>query len=78
MKELTPNDLDWEAIENARRMTPGERLRLGLDLFDRSCALMRAGIRHQFPDLDDEGVERVLRERLAIARRLENGYEQPQ
>jgi hypothetical protein len=71
MHELTPADLDWEQIELARRMTPGERLRMGLDLFDRSCALMRAGIRHQFPQLDDAGVERVLRERLEIARRLE-------
>lgn len=71
MHELTPFDMDREQIEMARRMTPGERLRMCLDLFDRSCALMRAGIRHQFPHLDEPGVERVLRERLEIARRLE-------
>jgi hypothetical protein len=71
MIELGTTDLAWEEIENARRMTPGERLLMGLDLFDRSCALMRAGIRRQLPDLDAAGVERVLRERLEIARRLE-------
>jgi hypothetical protein len=32
---------------------------------------MRSGIRAQFPDADDEAVERILHARLEIARRLE-------
>jgi hypothetical protein len=33
---------------------------------------MRDGIRMQFPDADEQRVEEILRQRLAITRRLEN------
>ena len=60
-----------EEVLAARRMTVAERLRAGGELFDSVCQRMRYGIRWQFPNIDDDGVERILRERLDIARRLE-------
>jgi hypothetical protein len=40
-------------------------------LFERACRVMRDGIRHQHPDLDDAGVMAVLRARLDLVRALE-------
>jgi hypothetical protein len=34
---------------------------------------VEAGIRHENPRIDEERVQRILRERLALARRLEQG-----
>ena len=48
-----------------------EKLCAGGDLFDDVCERMRDGIRWQFPDADETQVEKILRERLDIARRLE-------
>lgn len=61
----------WRQVDRARQMTPEERFREGLDLFDRSLRLMTAGIRAQFPEASDDEVRRIRRERLAIARSLE-------
>jgi hypothetical protein len=66
------NDVFRAKVEQARRMTPEEKLLAGPRLFDRMCRVMRDGIRFQFPDASPEEVERILRERLEIARRLEN------
>jgi hypothetical protein len=38
-----------QQIERARKMTPDERFREGLELCDRTFRLMQDGIRHQFP-----------------------------
>ena len=60
-----------DKVRQARRMSPEERLSAPGDLFDEVCDRMRDGIRWQFPDADQERVEEILRERLDIARRLE-------
>jgi len=60
-----------EQIERARRMTPDERFREGLALCDRTFRLMQDGIRHQFPQATADEVVRILRERLAIIRKIE-------
>ena len=52
-------------------MNPDDKLREGPRLFDRACRLMTDGIRHQHPDLDDDGARALLRERLARIERLE-------
>jgi hypothetical protein len=52
-------------------MSIEERVRAAGDLFDEVCQRMRDGIRWQFPDADEARVEAILRERLEIARRLE-------
>lgn len=63
--------LDREEILRARAMPPEEKLLAGARLFDRVCRIMKDGIRHQFPDADERQVREILRERLALARRLE-------
>jgi len=62
----------WERVARARN-TPGEvKLLDGPRLFDRACRVMAAGIRDRFPDADEARVREILRERLAIGRRLED------
>jgi hypothetical protein len=61
-----------ERVEKARGMSPEDKLPGGPRLFDHACSLMLAGIRSQFPDADERRVQEILRERLAVARRLEN------
>lgn len=62
-----------ERVQRARQMSPEDKLLAGAELFDRSCRIMTDGIRHQFPDADESRVQQILRERLRIARRLEEG-----
>ncbi len=69
-KELI-DELFRNKVRAARRMTEEERLRAGGDLFDEVCDRMRDGIRSEFPDADGVVVERILRKRLDIARKLE-------
>lgn len=75
--QLTPEELDrlyLEEVRTAREMSPEDKLFAGPRLFDRACRIMRDGIRHQYPEADEAEVNRILLERLALARRLENGY----
>lgn len=60
-----------EEVARARAMSPEDKLLEGPRLFERVCQLMRDGIRHQHPDLDDAGVAALLRERLDLAHTLE-------
>jgi type II secretory pathway predicted ATPase ExeA len=48
-------------------MTGEERLKLALDLHELSCEVARAGIRYQHPEASADEVERLLRERIALA-----------
>ena len=63
--------LDREDLEQARRMTPEQKLIAGAELFDYACEISKAGIRAQYPDADESEVLRILRERLELAERLE-------
>ncbi len=65
------NELFADKVRQAKAMTPEERVLAGMQLFELSCAIMRDGIRNQFPAANEEDVERHLRERLAVARRIE-------
>ena len=72
--EPTPeliDDLYREEILRARAMSPGEKLFAGARLFDYACAITLAGIRHQHPGIDDREALEILRQRLALAERLE-------
>ena len=60
-----------EEVLRAREMDPAEKLLAGARLFDRACRIMADGIRDQFPDADERRVQEILRERLALVRRLE-------
>jgi len=65
------DDLFRERVLRARRRPPEEKLLDGPRLFDMVCRIMKDGIRDQFPDADEARVEEILRQRLALVRRLE-------
>lgn len=55
--------------DRARASSPGRKFWDGLELFEDSCARMRSGIRGQFPQLDEAGVQAELTRRLDLLRR---------
>lgn len=63
--------LYWDKIRMARKATFEQQFLAGPQLFDYACRIMCAGIRMQNPGTTDEEVERMLRERLDLQRRLE-------
>ncbi len=69
-KRWTPQKALQMQIERYRAMTPEERVRIALGLHDLACEMARLGIRHQHPDADEEEVNRLLREGLALANQL--------
>ena len=54
------DDLYREQVLRARRMTVESKFCAGQELFEYACSLNEAGIRLQFPDLDDQGVRPLL------------------
>ena len=67
---MTPQAALQRQIERYRQMTGEERLALALDLHEFACDVAREGIRRQHPGADAAEVERLLRERLTLARQL--------
>ena len=67
---MTPEAALEAQIERYRQMTGEQRLAIALDLHEFACDIARAGIRRQHPQADDDEVERLLRDRLALAHRL--------
>jgi hypothetical protein len=65
---MTPAAALQEQIQRYRAMTGEQRLAIGLELFELACALAREGIRAQHPDADGAEVNRLLRQRLELAR----------
>ena len=66
------DSLYLDKVRQARAMTPEQKLLAGARLFDYACRITCDGIRHQHPEADEAQVLRILRERLALARRMEN------
>lgn len=66
------SQLDAEDLEQARLMTPSQKLRAGGDLFDDACRWTLAGIRNQHPDFTPEQAMDELRRRLDIAEAAED------
>jgi hypothetical protein len=62
-----------EEVERARAMSPADKLLEGPRLFTRACSIMADGIRHQHPELDEPGVQSLIRARLARLRAVERG-----
>jgi hypothetical protein len=52
----TPDEVSRLQIEAYSRMTPGARLRVGLELTEMSRRLLADGIRRRHPDYDEEQV----------------------
>ncbi|HVM50938.1 MAG TPA: hypothetical protein VMU04_23120 [Candidatus Acidoferrum sp.] len=65
---MTPEGAWQKQIEAYRRMTGEQRLVIALELHELSCNVAREGIRHQHPRADEAEVERLLRQRLQLAR----------
>jgi len=61
--------LRQERIERARRQHPVDKLLAGPELFDSARFFMVMGVQAQFPDANEAEVQRIVRERLAKARR---------
>lgn len=66
---MSPDDALRMQIERYRKMTPSERLRIGLQLHDLACNAARSGIRAQRPNATEQEVEQELYRRLEMARR---------
>jgi len=77
--EPTPELIDQlyrEEVEAARRMSIAEKLMEGPRLFDRSCAFMLAGLKHEHPSAGDLELRKLLEERLDLLKSLENHCDQ--
>lgn len=57
-----------EQINRYRKMTGEQRLAIALNLHELSCNMAREGIRSQHPGASPSEVERLLQERLRLAR----------
>jgi hypothetical protein len=67
--ESTPelvDDLRRDKVEQARTMTPQQKLAAGAELFDYACEITKMGIRARNPGIGDEAVLDELRRRLAL------------
>lgn len=65
------DDIFREKVRRARLIPPGEKMFSGLELFEAVEERMRSGVRHQFPAADAEEVERILKQRFARLRQIE-------
>ena len=65
---MTAGTASEKQIELYRRMTGEQRLAIALELHELSCEVAREGIRRQHPQADAAEVERLLRQRLELAR----------
>jgi hypothetical protein len=59
-----------ERVLRARRTPIEQKLLAGAELFESACQVTCDGIRHQNPGINETEVQRILRDRLALARRL--------
>ena len=69
-KELI-DDIFRERVFRARRTPPEEKLLQGPRLFDLCCRIMADGIRNEYPKADEQRVQGILAQRIALLRRLE-------
>lgn len=67
---MTPQAALDQQIDRYRSMSGEERLSIALNLHELACEVTREGIRHQHPGLDEMEINRLLCERLELARHL--------
>jgi type II secretory pathway predicted ATPase ExeA len=67
---MTPQAALEQQIGLYRAMSGEERLSIALNLHELACEVTREGIRHEYPEIDEAEVNRLLRERLELARHL--------
>jgi hypothetical protein len=61
-----------DRVPRARQQSLEEKLLAGPRLFDMACRAIRAWIRRQFPDADEEFGRQLLFELIAMKQRLED------
>ena len=66
---MSPDDALKLQIERYRRLTPAERMGIGLQLHDLVCQMSLAGIRQQYPHLGEAEHQQEFVRRLELARR---------
>jgi hypothetical protein len=71
LKELQ-DSIYREKVLRARKMTESERLAAGLELIDFAYETMLGGIHMQFPDVSHTDALKILGERLARLRKLDD------
>jgi hypothetical protein len=64
------DELFLSKVRQAQTIPPEERLLHSLRHSDASVAIMRAGVRDQFPSASDEEVEQRLIERTRLVKRM--------
>lgn len=65
---MSPEAATEMQIDRYRQMTGEQRLSIALRLHELSCEMARVGIRRQHPQASEEEVNRLLRQRLELAR----------
>lgn len=73
MNDQLIDEIYRERVLRARRTPPEEKLLAGAELFDLACQIMMDGIRDEHPEAAEPEVWRLLTQRLALLRRLEEG-----
>ncbi len=68
-KELA-EEIYRDRVLRARKLSEGEKIAIGIELFEGATGLMRDGIRHQFPGATATRIDEILRERLDRLRRV--------
>jgi len=61
-----------EKVMRARSMSPARRAEIGAELSDVSGRMMREAIRRQFPQVSEAQIHELMRERIELARRLDD------
>jgi hypothetical protein len=65
------DDIYRERVLRARGTPLEQNLMAGAEPFEYACRLTCDGIHHQNPGIDEASVQQILRNRLALASRLE-------
>jgi hypothetical protein len=65
------DSLHEDEILRARRMSPEDKILAGARLFQYACEVTAAGIRNQFPGINESRVHEILKQRLAWRRKFD-------
>lgn len=73
MPKLGSRDFFREEVDRARQLSEGEKIQASIELFELACEMAMGDIRSKNPAANDEELLEKLRERLTLARSLEDG-----
>lgn len=69
------DELYRERVLRARNASPESKILAGQRLFEAACEITLLGIRHDFPEYNEEQCRKVLRDRLAMRRKHEGKHD---